>query len=281
MNNDEQGSEMYAALIGEKRRDYYLKRFESFDDRGGGINSSWNWAAFFFTGLWVLYRKMYADFFALLGIAFISGLIIDFLLFDSPLTDLIFNVLWYFGFGIYGNALYYRHTTRKIATARTTLPDAEKMLSYIQSKGGVHVWVIWLFLIIPLTGILAAIFIPAYQDYTIRAQVSEGLNLTAACKAAVTEYYRDQATFPNDNTTAGLEAAINITGKYTTQVTVGAGGTCSATYGNDANSNITDAVLTMTPTDNEGSISWECSGDATLVAKWLPAACRWRRAATE
>ena len=100
------------------------------------------------------------------------------------------------------------------------------------------------------------------------------MNLTAACKAAVTKYYRDQGTFPTDNTTAGLAAATNITGKYTTQVAVGAGGTCSATYGNDANANIATAVLTMTPTDNDGSVSWDCAGDATLVDKWVPAACR-------
>jgi len=131
-----------------------------------------------------------------------------------------------------------------------------------------------LMIVVAIIGILAAIAIPAYQDYTIRAQVSEGLNLTGACKAAVTEYYQDQGDFPGDNATAGLEAAANITGKYTTSVTVGAGGICQAAYGNDANSNIDGAILTMTPLDNTGSVSWDCAGDATLVAKWLPAACR-------
>jgi type IV pilus assembly protein PilA len=115
---------------------------------------------------------------------------------------------------------------------------------------------------------------PAYQDYTIRAQVSEGLNLTGACKAAVTEYYQDQGVFPADNATAGLEAAGNITGKYTTQVEVTGAGLCQATYGVDANANIAGAILTMEPNDNDGSVSWSCYGDATLVDKWLPAACR-------
>jgi type IV pilus assembly protein PilA len=131
-----------------------------------------------------------------------------------------------------------------------------------------------LMIVVAIIGILAAIAIPAYQDYTIRAQVSEGLNLSGAAKAAVTEYYQDQGVFPGDNATAGIEAAANITGKYVTQVLVAANGVLQVTYGNDANANIAGAVLSMTPTDNAGSVSWACAGDATLVDKWLPAACR-------
>ncbi len=130
-----------------------------------------------------------------------------------------------------------------------------------------------LMIVVAIIGILAAIAIPAYQDYTIRAQVSEGLNLTGACKAAVTEYYQDQGVFPTTNLLAGLEAAGNIKGKYTTQVEVIAGGACVATYGVDANANITNKKLTMTPLDNTGSVSWTCSS-ADLENKWLPAACR-------
>jgi len=131
-----------------------------------------------------------------------------------------------------------------------------------------------LMIVVAIIGILAAIAIPAYQDYTIRAQVSEGLNLSGAAKAAVTEFYQDQGVFPITNTEAGLEAAANIEGKYVVSVTVGALGAIAILYGNDANANISPATLTMTPTDNLGSISWECLGDATLVPKWLPAACR-------
>ena len=130
-----------------------------------------------------------------------------------------------------------------------------------------------LMIVVAIIGILAAIAIPAYQDYTIRAQVSEGLNLSGAAKAAVTEYYQDQGVWPADNPTAGLEAAANISGKYVTSVTVAAG-VITVLYGGSANNNIQGDTLTMSPVDNLGSISWTCANGAGLQAKWLPAACR-------
>ncbi len=134
-----------------------------------------------------------------------------------------------------------------------------------------------LMIVVAIIGILAAIAIPAYQDYTIRAQVSEGLNLSGGAKAAVTEYYQDRGVWPADNLTAGLEAAANIQGKYVASVGVTAGltnGIITVTYGNDAHTIITTQTVTMTSTDNLGSVSWECASGGTIADKHLPAACR-------
>jgi type IV pilus assembly protein PilA len=134
-----------------------------------------------------------------------------------------------------------------------------------------------LMIVVAIIGILAAIAIPAYQDYTIRAQVSEGLSLSAGAKAAVAEFYQDSGDWPANNAEAGLETDTNIKGKYVTKVVVTAGATTgilTVTYGGDANSNITGDSMTLTATDNTGSVSWECANGSGLDAKWLPSACR-------
>jgi type IV pilus assembly protein PilA len=130
-----------------------------------------------------------------------------------------------------------------------------------------------LMIVVAIIGILAAIAIPAYQDYTIRAQVSEGLNLSGGAKAAVTEYYQDRGVVPGDNTIAGLAAASSIRGKYVSQVSVGTG-VITVTYGLSAHALIGGSTLTMTPdTQYAGSVGWICAG-VDIVAKHLPAACR-------
>jgi len=131
-----------------------------------------------------------------------------------------------------------------------------------------------LMIVVAIIGILAAIAIPAYLDYAVRSQVAHGINLASGAKVAVAEYYQDRGDYPSDNATAGLAAAATIRGKYVTQVEVTAGGNIEVTFGNDVNIKILNAVLTVSATDNDGSLSWACTGDVTLVEKWLPPACR-------
>ncbi len=132
-----------------------------------------------------------------------------------------------------------------------------------------------LMIVVAIIGILAAVAVPMYLDYTVRAQVSSGLTLAAGAKASVTEYFQDQGAFPSSNTLAGLSAPTNIMGKYVSQVEVAGNGLIQVTYGGaDVNTKILNAVMTMTPADAGGSVTWSCAGDVTLVAKWLPPACR-------
>jgi type IV pilus assembly protein PilA len=131
-----------------------------------------------------------------------------------------------------------------------------------------------LMIVVAIIGILAAIAIPAYQDYTIRAQVSEGLNLSGGAKAAVTEYFQDRGAMPTNNTLAGLAQPTEIQGKYVESVTVGASGVITVDYGNEAHTVIAPNSIRMTPsTAQAGSVQWDCDS-AAIENKHLPAACR-------
>jgi type IV pilus assembly protein PilA len=138
-------------------------------------------------------------------------------------------------------------------------------------------------------GILAAIAIPAYMDYTIRAQVSEGLNLASAAKAAVVEYYAAHGAWPANLKDAGIERAMR--GKYVGAVVI-KNGTVVVYFGAQANGLIAHHRLTIRPTINaRQDVLWNCgfSDDmvgadpdtgpaaphATNIApKYLPRSCR-------
>ena len=133
-----------------------------------------------------------------------------------------------------------------------------------------------LMIVVAIIGILAAIAIPAYSDYTIRAQVSEGLTLAGGAKAAVSEYSMDRGRFPTNNLTAGLSVAASINGKYTSSVST-ALGIITITYGGlSGHPNILNNTLTLSAVQNAGSVVWACPPlpAGTLVAKYRPATCR-------
>ena len=127
-----------------------------------------------------------------------------------------------------------------------------------------------LMIVVAIIGILAAIALPAYQDYTIRSKVTEGLSLVAAAKTAVAESYASNGTYPADNDTAGLAKATEIKGKYVTSVTV-ANGVITIVY---QNTGPMTGTIALTPTDNNGSTSWTCKVSANTFNKYVPAECR-------
>lgn len=127
-----------------------------------------------------------------------------------------------------------------------------------------------LMITVAIVGILAAVALPAYQDYTIRAQVTEGMSLAAGAKSTVAEFYANKGDLPADNTEAGYSGA---TGKYVTGVEIDAG-VITATFGGDANTNLAGSTIILTPDPDAttGNLVWECSSDAD--EKYLPSSCK-------
>ena len=156
-----------------------------------------------------------------------------------------------------------------------------------------------LMVVVTIIGILASFAIPAYQDYTIRAQVSEGLGIAAIARGAIAEEFLTEGLPPTDRTDAGMSAdPTDSSGRYVTSVDID-NGVLTITYGNEANPRIAAAgsnTLTLTPYESSDlTLLWRCGsapepngaellGTAagmatsyvapTLPVRYLPAACR-------
>jgi len=137
-----------------------------------------------------------------------------------------------------------------------------------------------LMIVIAILGILLAIAIPAYKDYTIRAKVSEGINLAASPKLAVSEYVETKGTFPADNAAAGYDAPstelvsdVQITGTATN-------GIITVTFAGTAPPEISGDTLVFTAQTSPGGVEWSCQDNksfgsaGTLPGKYTPASCR-------
>lgn len=144
-----------------------------------------------------------------------------------------------------------------------------------------------LMIVVAIIGILAAVAIPAYQDYTVRTKVSEGLNVATGAKTAVSETRLTLGRFAavNTNQSYGLAPSASITGNNVASVAIAglASGAITITYARDGNINNSTMVLTPSLDPGNGSIMWACtawagkvgaSGGGTVLLKYRPATCR-------
>ncbi|HEZ6936650.1 TPA: pilin [Neisseria meningitidis] len=146
-----------------------------------------------------------------------------------------------------------------------------------------------LMIVIAIVGILAAVALPAYQDYTARAQVSEAILLAEGQKSAVTEYYLNHGEWPKNNTSAGVASSSTIKGKYVKEVTVANGVITATMLSSGVNKEIQGKKLSLWAKRQDGSVKWFCGQpvtragtDDTVAAdntgkintKHLPSTCR-------
>ncbi|WP_118835246.1 pilin [Neisseria meningitidis] len=150
-----------------------------------------------------------------------------------------------------------------------------------------------LMIVIAIVGILAAVALPAYQDYTARAQVSEAILLAEGQKSAVTEYYLNHGIWPGDNSSAGVATSSKIKGKYVKEVKVANGVITATMLSSGVNNEIKGKKLSLWAKRQDGSVKWFCgqpvqrdaptganndevtkTADNEINTKHLPSTCR-------
>ncbi|RGA57887.1 prepilin-type cleavage/methylation domain-containing protein [Neisseria meningitidis] len=148
-----------------------------------------------------------------------------------------------------------------------------------------------LMIVIAIVGILAAVALPAYQDYTARAQVSEAILLAEGQKSAVTEYYLNHGIWPGDNSSAGVASSSTIKGKYVEKVEVAKGVITATMLSTGVNNEIKGKKLSLWAKRQDGSVKWFCGqpvtrantatatevtadGKDNINTKHLPSTCR-------
>ncbi|HEZ1869374.1 TPA: pilin [Neisseria meningitidis] len=145
-----------------------------------------------------------------------------------------------------------------------------------------------LMIVIAIVGILAAVALPAYQDYTARAQVSEAILLAEGQKSAVTEYYLNHGEWPGDNSSAGVATSSEIKGKYVKSVEVKNGVITATMLSSGVNKEIQGKKLSLWAKRQNGSVKWFCgqpvernaandtvaTGTDKIDTKHLPSTCR-------
>ena len=134
-----------------------------------------------------------------------------------------------------------------------------------------------LMIVVAIIGILAAIAIPAYQDYIARSKVTELAVAADACKASVSEFAQSQNKLPANITEAGCTSAQT---DYVEKLDVGATGAITVTAGGtkaaSLPSGVNGKVLVFTPvlSATDGTVVWQCKANSTITPKYLPANCR-------
>ncbi len=271
---------LYRVFIGSNNQHYYLNQFQQFD-RAGQTKATWHWPAFFVTWYWLLYRKMWlaALIYFLLPyiVLFVGGLLTALI---PGLGGVLFGLLWIaYVIGIFvwypmnANAMYYKHCQNKIQEAKVASSRPDAQLGILASKGGtsnIVVILVVVFAFIFMIGILAAIAIPAYQDYVTRSKLAQALIIGNQAEAAVTQYYQQQEKLPATLEEAGFNSNLPHSVEKIA-LDESADGTVAITM---ADGPVKGQKIYLVPSlEADKSLSWKCMS-TEIKDHFLPKVCR-------
>lgn len=268
----------WRAVIGKKNLDYYLPRFR--DQQASGRRALWHWPAFFVTLYWLLYRKLWgwaaAYFFlpavvaALLGVMAATGRAGQTI---AGLGWLVFLALFFIAPPMLANSLYYSRCAKLLASERAAAQGTEQLLARLEAKGGTSsaalIVVLAVFPLIAVVGILAAVAVPAYSDYTKRAKSSEAIISGMSVARQVGDVVERTGRLP-----PSLEALAE--GSRSPYVSAMRLNPSNGVIDIDVNfgPGQPGGMISLTPgTGPDGKVTWRCSAEPRMT-RYVPASCR-------
>lgn len=195
----------YEAFVGPNNRDWYVSRFSRLEE--GESRLGWHWPAFFITFYWLLYRKMWLYALLYLVAPFLLAIPIGAIVAAATSTPgsqaLLSGLVWFGGYWLlppmFATSIYYKHCNAKIDAVASTTPSKARQLSVLGQKGGTNMVaavVIGVLFFVFVTGIVAAIAIPAYQQYATKAKLVHAESVGKVAAESVAAYFYEHQEIP-------------------------------------------------------------------------------------
>ncbi len=275
LGSPDQMREFYELAIGDRNRDYYLPRFERYD-REGGFKLGWHWPSLFVGFWWALYRRIWSTallYFAgpyILAAALgVSAAVMGKT--GAGIASIIYLLALFLVPPLISNPLYHRHCRKVIERARKTSGNPRVQAAIVAQKGGTSSVALYIVLglwLVATVGILAAVSIPAYQDYTTRARTVNAYSWGRSAASVVGDYFRQNHQIPASLSDLQIAALPPVVQSARIDPS---NGVIEITLANDP---VKGKTFRLVPSQGaDGQVLWNCqAGD--VKPSLLPAECR-------
>ena len=265
--------EAWAAVVGESNTFHYLNRFEGL---ARGDSGGWHWPGFLVTWYWMLYRKMWVPALVYFFLPYFVGVVLGAIAGATPvvggLLSIAWLVAWLIGPGMRANKWYYNHCMGKIRDVRSRGGSKEQMVARLEAVGGtsnILVIILAVFGLVAVVGILAAIALPAYQTYGMKAKVSEAVLVGADVAQAVGRQYEQTGSLPTDVERLVAQAPHHSHFVSGVELESSSG---TVTVKIDAGPRHQGSVQWVPTADNNRHLTWTCT--TKDLKQFVPASCR-------
>lgn len=209
-------TERFEAFVGPKNQTWYVSRFLQMDS--GDSRMGWHWPAFFVTFYWLLYRKMWLYALLYLLAPFVLAIPIGAIVAAATNTPeggaMLSGLIWLGGYWLlppmFATSIYYRHCNAKIDAIASTSPSRARQMAALAQKGGTSsiALVVGVFVFIMMIGIVAAVAIPAYQQYATKSQLVQAEAVGKVASESVAAYFYEHQAIPETLADAGFSVPL-------------------------------------------------------------------------